>query len=98
MVELTRRVTIGTTPVRAVYQWDQRTSLVIANMDSSAIIYYGSNNQVTTLTGIPIRPETEASFLEGLGDRPDLERWLVSDTLNTDVRIGEEPKKGKEVD
>lgn len=90
MVKLTNQIEVGLTPVRAVHYRAERGSLVIANTSDTATIYYGGDNQVTTANGVPIRPQTNAGFLRGLGDRPDLERWLVSDSTSVDVRIGEE--------
>lgn len=93
MVKLTNQIEVGLTPVRVVYSRAERGSLVIANTSDTATIYYGGDNQVTTANGIPILPKTNAGFLRGLGDRPDLERWIVSDTPGVDVRIGEEDLK-----
>jgi hypothetical protein len=43
-----------------------------------------------------IPPSGSIGFLRQLGDRPDLEYWLVADTAGTDVRIDEstEPVNG----
>ena len=90
MVKITSQIEVGLNPVRVVYSKAERGSLVIANTSDTATLYYGADNQVTTANGIPILPKTNVGFLRGLGDRPDLERWLVSDTPGVDVRIGEE--------
>lgn len=96
MVKINKPIIVGTIPVRAVHSLRERTSLIIANTSPTATIYYGSDMQVTISNGLPIAPSSTAVFLEGLGDRPDLERWLVSDTAGVDVRIGEETIREKE--
>jgi len=90
-------ISVGTTPVRAVYANPKRSSLTILNTHTTAKVYYGRSNQVTTSDGIPIYSETAAVFLKGLGDRPDLEYWLISDTVATDVRVDESSELIEEV-
>jgi len=97
MVKQNYSIVVGITAVRAVHSLKTRSSLVIANTSATAVLYYGSDNSVTVTSGIPIQPKTNAVFLRGLGDRPDLERWVVSDTAATDVRIGEETEQYAEV-
>jgi len=89
MVSEPRSILVGTTPVRAVHSLKKRTSLAIANTHSTAKVYYGKSNQVSTANGMVIMPQTSAVFLKGLGDRPDHEYWLVADTADVDVRIDE---------
>jgi len=89
MVSEPRSLIVGTTPVRAVHSLKKRTSLAIANTHATSKVYYGKSNQVTTSSGMVIMPETTAIFLQGLGDRPDHEYWLIADTDGVDVRIDE---------
>jgi len=89
MVSEPRSLIVGTTPVRAVHSLKKRTSLAIANTHVTAKLYYGKSNQVTISSGMVIMPETTAIFLQGLGDRPDHEYWLIADTDGVDVRIDE---------
>ena len=98
MVNINTPVRVGRIAKRVVYQLSNRTSLVISNMSDTATLYYGGDNSVSINNGIPIRPSTTVSFLQGIGDRPDLERWLISDAENTDVRIGEEVEKEREIE
>lgn len=81
---------VGTTPQRVVEQNASRTSLAIANMSGTAIVYVGADNQITTETGFPIAPGSLLTFNTGFGDRPDMARWLIGEEAGIDVRVIEE--------
>ena len=82
-------VEVSTVPVRAVVQNAKRTSLAIANTSSTVIVYMGSDNQVSTVDAFPLYPGMIMTLNAGMGDRPDIERWLVSDAA-ADIRITED--------
>lgn len=84
------QVGVGTTPKRAVVQYAERTSLAIANLSGSAVVYLGVDNQVNPENGFPINPGGQITFNKGFGDRPDIERWLVAEESPVDVRVIEE--------
>ena len=96
MVKITSQIEVGLIAKRAVFQLSNRSSLIISNMSDTATLFYGGDNTVTVDNGVPIRPSTDTSFMKGLGDRPDLERWIIADTPGVDVRIGEEVEKESE--
>lgn len=82
-------VSVSATRKRVVHSDIKRTSLGIANNHGSAVLFYGHTSELTVDTGFPILPKTQFFFNVGFGDRPDLEFWLISDTVDTNVRIME---------
>jgi len=89
MVSEPRSIRVSFDAVRAVHSLKKRTSLAIANTHATAKLFYGKSSQLTRQNGMVIMPETTAIFLQGLGDRPDHEYWLIADTDGVDVRIDE---------
>lgn len=91
-----RSVSVGLTAIRVCQALPRRTSLLFKNNSTTATVYYGRSNQLTVDNGMTIPPSGSIGFLRQLGDRPDLEYWLVADTAGTDVRIDEstEPVNG----
>ncbi|MDD3523851.1 MAG: hypothetical protein PHQ41_04040 [Candidatus Cloacimonetes bacterium] len=88
-MKITTAIVIGlASEIAANYDKD-RSSLIIYNNSASAVIYYGSDNTLSTSNGFPIPPKTGLAFSEQTGDDPSLAYWLVSDTAGTDVRVGE---------
>lgn len=81
---------IGTTPVQAVPSHEKRTALGIANLHSSATIFYSTDPTVSTTTGFPIYPRTVRDLNIGLGDDPRISIYLISDTAATSVAISEQ--------
>lgn len=89
-------VTVGTTRKRVVHTDSLRTSLGIANHHSTAVLYFGHTSELTVGGGFPIQPKSTTFFNVGFGDRPDLEFWLISDTVDTPARVMEFFKEGVE--
>lgn len=81
--------TVGTTALRLVEPNRKRTSLIIFNQSTGATLYVGFDNHVSTVRGMPVAPQTGMVFSELLGDRPDLEYWVLSSAVSTDLRIME---------
>ena len=79
---------VDTTAKRAVNYDARRTSLAIANISSTVIVYLGSDIGVTNKNGFPVYPGTSMTFNKGLGDRPDIERFIVGDA-SAEIRIME---------
>lgn len=86
-------VKVGTTRKRVVHTDSLRTSLGIANHHDTAVLYFGHTSELTVDSGFPIQPKTTTFFNVGFGDRPDLEFWLISDTVDTPVRVMEFSEK-----
>jgi len=84
------QATVGVTAQRVIEGNQRRTGIGIANLSGTATIYIGADSQLTTSNGFPVYPGTQITFNEGFGDRPDMERWIISDAVATDVRVIEE--------
>ncbi|MDD3523928.1 MAG: hypothetical protein PHQ41_04440 [Candidatus Cloacimonetes bacterium] len=84
------KAVVGTTAQRVVEQNAMRTGIGIANLSGVNAIYIGADSQVSIDNGFPVQPGTQITFNEGFGDRPDMERWIISSGGGTDVRIIEE--------
>lgn len=80
---------VGTSAIRLVEPNKKRTSLLIFNQSTSATLYVGFDNAVSTVRGMPIAPQTGLTFSELGGDRPDLEYWVLASAVSTDVRVME---------
>jgi hypothetical protein len=92
MVTSPFQTTIGTTPVQAVSSHEKRTALGIANLHSTAMVYYSTDPGVTTSSGFPIFPKTVRDLNIGLGDDPTRSIYVVSDTVSTTIAISEQYK------
>jgi hypothetical protein len=86
----TAKVLVGTLPLRVFESNPERSALGIANMSGAAVIYVGSDSQLSVDSGFPIYPGTQMTFNEGNGDNTKVARWLISSQPATDVRIIEE--------
>ena len=84
------QASVGVTAQRVIEGNRRRTAIGIANLSGTATIYIGADNQLTVNNGFPVYPGTQITFNKGFGDRPDIERWIVSDSPGADVRIIEE--------
>jgi hypothetical protein len=82
-------LTVDTTAKRAVHHDARRTSLAIVNVSSTVTVYLGSDIGVTSQNGFPVYPGTSITFNKGLGDRPDIERYIVGDA-SAEIRIMED--------
>lgn len=90
MVTSPFRVTVGTSPVRLVASHEKRTSLGMANLHTTAIVYYSTRPDVSVDNGFPIHPKTVRDLNIGLGDDTTLEIFAISDTADTPVAITEQ--------
>jgi hypothetical protein len=81
---------IGVTPVKVILANPNRTAFAIANMSGAATIYVGTDANVTTSDGFPIRPGTQMTWNNGNGDNCPIERFVVSSLASTDIRVLEE--------
>lgn len=59
-------------------------------MSGTATIYVGADNQVSVDNGFPVYAGSQITFNRGNGDNTTMERWLISDSTATDVRVIEE--------
>lgn len=66
-----------------------RTSLVITNAHTTAILFVRDAKGVATTNGMPIYPRGSANLSVLLGDDPTLDWWAISDTADTIVRVYE---------
>ena len=90
MVTSPFRISVGTTAVRVVPSDKKRTALGIANLHSTAVLYYSTDPNVTTANGFPIHPKSIRDLNIGLGDNPKTEFFVISDTAATDVAVSEQ--------
>lgn len=83
---------VSTTPVMLAVSNRNRTSLFIWNDDSATTLYIGFDRLISIFDGMPVPPKSGLSFVEGLGDRPDLEMWGKTGGGSIDIRITEATK------
>lgn len=82
----TKRIAVSTTEVKALGYDEGRTSIILANPDTSAIIYV-SDEQGKGLNGIPVFPESYIAmgWNEGVDTRQKM--YAISDTASKYLHI-----------
>lgn len=81
--------TVGTTAMKVVQANSRRTALGIANLSTTATLYIGNDVNVSSTNGFPIFSTSTRDMNSGLGDQPELEYWLISDTASTSIAVQE---------
>jgi len=90
MVTSPFQLSVGTAAARLVASHEKRSALGIANMHTTAILYYSTDPGVTATNGFPVYPRTVRDLNIGLGDNPATEIFVISDTAATQVAITEQ--------
>ena len=89
MVKFERREVVGTTAKRIVNYDKSRTSLIIRNVSQTAKVYLGSDNTVTTQTGMELPPGAAFKLDSKAGGPASLEFYAIADSANAEVAIAE---------
>lgn len=71
-----------------MFKEDERTSLSLANVHLTAVIYWRFKKGVAVANGYPIYPKGSVDF-EAPGDDVKGEMWVISDTAGAGLRIYE---------
>jgi len=89
MVARPYSVSVSTTPVRIVDYDPYRKSVNIFNNGTSTV-YLGVDRGVNATEGMPLGGSNGLIFSEAFGDDPRLERWGVTSSGSSDVRVSTE--------
>lgn len=88
--EMTKQVTLSTTPQVIMSEDRMRTAYSVVNIDDTIIVYVGRNPDVSSTNGMPIYPHQPLNKAKGLGDRPQRGLWAVAASGTPIVAVMEE--------
>lgn len=82
-----KAVSVGTSKVGLVEQNADRTALLLANPDATAILYIGDEEKLSTSNGFPLFPQTY--IMLGIGEGVDVRKklWVIADTAGKNCRV-----------